>query len=220
MEKLPTILVVEDDSPTRQRLCKIISEHPSLHLAGYAANFFDGLEKLCEIRPTVLLTDLGLPDGNGLDLIHAIQQYELETESMVITVFGDERHVLKAIEAGATGYLLKDSDGESIAESILQLLAGGSPISPAIARHVLRRVTAEATQDNNEPETLLTARELEVLSLLGKGLSYTEVADTLQMSSGTVTTHVKHIYRKLAVRSRGEAVFEALQRGLLKIDRP
>lgn len=219
MEKLPTILVVEDDDPTRQRLCKLIDEHPALQLAGSAPDFSGGLEKLHELKPTVLLTDLGLPNGNGLDLINAIQQSELDTESMVITVFGDERHVLKAIEAGATGYLLKDSDGASIAESILQLLAGGSPISPAIARHVLRRVSDDARQQSSEPETILSARELEVLSLLGKGLAYTEVAHTLQMSNGTVTTHVKHIYRKLAVRSRGEAVFEALQRGLLKIDR-
>lgn len=171
--------------------------------------------------PAVLLTDLGLPDGNGIDLILAIRQLNLATEAMVITVFGDERHVFQAIEAGATGYLLKDSDATSIANAISQLLEGGSPISPAIARHVLRRVNQHAVESNSASQSgLLTDRELEVMTLLGKGLTYEEVARALEMSIGTVTTHIKHIYRKLAVRSRGEAVFEAMQLGLLKLDPP
>lgn len=169
----------------------------------------------------MLLTDLGLPDGNGIDLILAIRQLKLATEAMVITVFGDERHVFQAIEAGATGYLLKDSDATSIGDAIMQLLEGGSPISPAIARHVLRRVKQHSVEsDSPQQSSLLTSRELEVMTLLGKGLTYGEVAQALGMANGTVTTHIKHIYRKLAVRSRGEAVFEAMQLGLLKLDPP
>lgn len=213
--------MVEDDVETCRRLCRIIEQHPQFELSGYAFDFATGLELLTQQTPGVLLTDLGLPDGNGIDLILAIRQLKLATEAMVITVFGDERHVFQAIEAGATGYLLKDSDATSIGDAITQLLEGGSPISPAIARHVLRRVNQHAVESNSPPQaSLLTSRELEVMTLLGKGLTYEEVAQALSMSIGTVTTHIKHIYRKLAVRSRGEAVFEAMQLGLLNLDPP
>ncbi len=219
VEIRPTVLLVEDDDSTRTRLSAVIDDHPDLQLIGNAANCADALRILTDTRPTVLLTDLGLPDGNGLDLIRAALENGLATEAMVITVFGDEQHVFNAIEAGATGYLLKDSNAETVATAILQLLAGGSPISPAIARHVLRKL---APIDTHPPpsQSILTERESEVLTLLAKGCAYAEVAAALGMAPGTVTTHVKHLYRKLAVRSRGEAVFEAMQQGLLNITGP
>ncbi len=221
MGNLPSILLVEDDEPTRKRLSDVIDNHPELHLIGAAATYAEAHRMLLAAPPRVLLTDIGLPDGSGIELIETIAKQNLATEAMVITVFGDEQHVFNAIEAGATGYLLKESDAEAVAAAILQLLAGGSPISPAIARHVLRRLTPAT--DDKQPSAVksrLTEREHEVLSLLAKGLSYAEVAEGLDMSPGTVTTHVKHIYRKLAVRSRGEAVFEAMQQGLLNITVP
>ncbi|MEJ2393354.1 MAG: response regulator transcription factor [Candidatus Thiodiazotropha sp.] len=221
VETLPSILLVEDDTPTRRRLSDVISNHPALHLIGAASTYAEAHRMLVANPPRVLLTDIGLPDGSGIELINTITKQNLATEAMVITVFSDEQHVFKAIEAGATGYLLKESDGVEVAAAILQLLAGGSPISPAIARHVLRRLTP--VTDEKQPtgaKSSLTEREHEVLSLLSKGLSYAEVAEGLDMSPGTVTTHIKHIYRKLAVRSRGEAVFEAMQQGLLNISVP
>ena len=216
MTDLPTVLVVEDDDATRTRLCNTIDDHPGLHFLDGAASYAEGLQRLTDSPPSVLLTDLGLPDGSGLDLIRAVMERGFETESMVITVFGDEHHVLAAIEAGATGYLLKDNDAKAVAEGILQLLDGGSPISPGIARHVLRKLSCTAgDQSRKSSSGLLTARERDVLGMLAKGLLYAEVAEVLGISSGTVCTHIKHIYRKLAVHSRGEAVFEALQLGLL-----
>jgi DNA-binding NarL/FixJ family response regulator len=139
---------------------------------------------------------------------------------MVITVFGDERHVLSAVEAGATGYILKDGSNAYVADSILELLGGGSPISPAIARHLLKRFRADAPETPGGAEAArLTEREREVLVLLMKGFTFSEIGGLLHISAHTVTSHVKHIYQKLEVRSRGEAVYEALQLGILKEER-
>jgi DNA-binding NarL/FixJ family response regulator len=216
------VLLVEDDEHTRERLARVIAGHPQLALLAAVDCCGAARQVLAEQQPRVLLTDLGLPDGDGLELIREVQARRLPTEVMVITVFGDEQHVISAIEAGASGYLLKDGGADYIGQSIMQMLAGGSPISAAIARHVLRRF-----QNTPEPSPApqpapavpkLTSREQEVLCLIAKGFSYSEIADMLHVSSHTITTHVKNIYQKLSVRSRGEAVFEAVQMGLLKLD--
>jgi DNA-binding NarL/FixJ family response regulator len=137
---------------------------------------------------------------------------------MVITIFGDEQHVVTAIEAGAMGYLLKDGSAEYIGSSVLEMMAGGSPISPPIARYLLRRFRPpDAGEDDTAPPKL-SEREHEVLTLIVKGFSYAEIARLIGVSAHTVTTHVRNIYRKLEVHSRGEAVYEALQLGLVKID--
>ena len=136
MNDCPQILIVEDQEHTLNRLADAIRSNPQLSLVGTAANAADGEKFLQELRPDILLTDLNLPDGNGIDLILSAADLGT-TESMVITVFGDEKHVVNAIRAGATGYLLKDCDATNIGEAVLQLRDGGSPISPSIARHLL-----------------------------------------------------------------------------------
>ncbi|MCP5424767.1 MAG: response regulator transcription factor [Gammaproteobacteria bacterium] len=216
------VLLVEDDEHTRDRLARVITGHPQLELLAAVESCGAARQVLREHRPHVLLTDLGLPDGNGIELIREVQADAPTTEIMVITVFGDEHHVIGAIEAGASGYLLKDGGADYIGQSIMQMLAGGSPISAAIARHVLRRFQGASEPAPTAPETAnvprLTGREQEVLRLIAKGFSYGEIADMLHVSSHTITTHIKNIYQKLSVRSRGEAVFEAMQMGLLKLD--
>jgi len=132
--KRHSVLLVEDDEVTRARLARAIETHPELRLSGTAGSCREAIAALGREAPDVLLTDLGLPDGNGIDLIREVRRRELATESMAITIFGDERHVVAAVEAGATGYLLKDGSSDYVTESILQLLAGGSPISPPITK--------------------------------------------------------------------------------------
>lgn len=181
----------------------------------------EGLAQLEQNQPDVLLVDLGLPDGDGTDLIREIYLRGYSTDAMVITIFGDEKHVIRAIEAGATGYILKDGSNSYIADSIIQLKQGGSPISPPIARYLLNRFHSDQA-DIDKPEISmphLTEREVEVLSQLSRGFNFAEIAEILSISPHTVTSHVKHIYRKLAVRSRSEAVFEAVQLGLIDISR-
>jgi DNA-binding NarL/FixJ family response regulator len=214
-----TVLLVEDDDATRARLARAITLDGGLALVGAAASCREAREMLAGGAPDVLLVDLGLPDGSGIDLIRECKRVAAGTEAMVITVFGDEQHVVSAIEAGASGYLLKDGSNTYIADSVRALLNGGSPISPAIARHLLRRFQAPvpAERDAHGAEAPgLTDREHEVLALLVKGFTFAEIGDLLGISAHTVTTHVKHIYGKLAVRSRAEAVYEALQLGIVK----
>jgi DNA-binding NarL/FixJ family response regulator len=133
---------------------------------------------------------------------------------MVVTVFGDERHVLQSIEAGATGYLLKDLPAEELVEQIRVLRAGGSPISPIIARQLLTRFAATQAETSTSiavPDECapLSAQEVKVLSLTAKGYSYDEIAGLMQISRHTVQTYVKRTYRKLQVNSKFEALFEA-----------
>lgn len=224
-----TVLLVEDDAHTRHWLTQSINSHTELEVIASCANRETGLLALSLHKPDVLVTDLGLPDGSGIDIIHSARKNNANIEIMVITVFGDERHVLAAIEAGASSYLLKDGDTDYIGKAILQLLAGESPISAAIARQLLKRYHTKLPNDSNQaavepedksegkPKTQLTNRETEVLRCMAKGYTYNEAAEILGMSSHTVASHIKKIYRKLEVNSRSEAVYEAVQLGLVDI---
>lgn len=211
--KTTRVLVVEDDPTVLARLASLIDAAPDLSLVGTASTVNDGVSLLANARPDVLLTDLGLPDGSGVELIRQIADTGLDTEAMVVTVFGDESHVVEALEAGATGYLLKDLSASEIVSSIRQLLDGGSPISPAIARHLLKRFK----QEENPPALpeRLTNREHGLLKLIAKGYTAQEIADLEGITYYTVTTHIKNIYRKLAVNSRAEAIFEAISLKLI-----
>lgn len=213
------VLLVEDDPNTRERLAEAVVAHPELALQGAVGSCAAARSELARAIPAVLLTDLGLPDGDGTDLIRELRQEKLPTLPMVITVFGDEKHVVAAIEAGALGYLLKDGSPEYVGRSILELVAGGSPVSPAIARYLLRRFRSlETTVVQTDERPRLTERENETLRLIMKGFSYAEAAAVMGVAESTVTSHVRSIYRKLEVHSRSEAVYEALQLGLVKLD--
>jgi DNA-binding NarL/FixJ family response regulator len=213
--KQHSVLLVEDDAVTRTRLAQAVSAHARLRLQAEAGTCSEAMTQLERQTPDVLLVDLGLPDGSGIDIIREIRRRRLETEAMVITVFGDEQHVVAAIEAGASGYLLKDGTAEYVADSILELTSGGSPISPAIARHLLRRFRKQPASPGVQ-DAGLTEREEEVLALLVKGFTFGEIGGLLGISAHTVTSHVRHIYAKLEVRSRAEAVYEAMQLGIIK----
>jgi DNA-binding NarL/FixJ family response regulator len=212
------VILVEDDDRTRERLARAIDGHPQLRLLGTAATCAAARQILARERPAILITDLGLPDGSGIDLIREARAQAPDTLALVITVFGDEGHVVAAIEAGAMGYLLKDGTADYIGSSILEMVAGGSPISPPIARYLLRRFRTAEPSPAVASTTPLSDREREVLTLIVKGFSYAEIAGLLGVSTHTVTTHVRGIYRKLEVHSRGEAVYEALAMGLVKLD--
>lgn len=216
---MSSVLLVEDDGHTRERLAGIIMATPKLSLLGAAGSLAEAQTMLKDARPDVLLTDLGLPDGDGIELIKQVRASPPPSEAMVISVFGDERRVIAALKAGAAGYILKDGSTEHIGNAILQLLDGGSPISPAIARHLLKQLQpAEKAPPPEEAASLLSAREVDVLSAVAKGFTYNEIADMLNISFHTVSSHVKHIYRKLEVSSRSEAVYEAVNLGLISLD--
>ena len=218
------VLIVDDDPAVMQPFAAAVQAAPDMKVVGQAATLEAGLHLLRNTRPDMLLVDLGLPDGDGTALIAEAVRSLPDCEAMVVTVFGDEAHVLAAIEAGATGYLLKDASPTEIVEQLRVLKAGGSPISAVIARQMLRRSAAWSQAQRSaagpanaeDGDAMLSPREREVLELCAKGYSYEEIAPMLAVSRHTVTTFVKRIYRKLQVHSRTEAVYEARRMGLLR----
>jgi DNA-binding NarL/FixJ family response regulator len=215
--------IVEDDAVLREALVRHVAATGEFVVVGTAETRAAGLQ-LLSLGLDLLLVDLALPDGNGVDLIRHIHANGLSCRSLVVTVLGDVTTVVRAIEAGADGYLLKaGGDPEQVLVALRTVLSGGAPISPAVARHILGQLRApsQTAPKASKPKAALalTGRELEMLESLAKGLSYKEVAQLHAISHHTVAEHVKVIYKKLEVNSRAEAVFEALHSGILRLPR-
>jgi len=223
------ILLVEDDEPVRERLAKIIARWSGGQLLGACGRLAEAMTIIKDHPVDLLITDLNLPDGHGVQAIRMLRKLYPQAEAMVISVLADDRNVIEAIEAGATGYLLKDSDPIDILDAITELLAGRSPISSAIASTIVRRLGGRATKGDTKksdvaPESnkeaqaqALTPREMDILWGIAKGFTYGELAESLEISKNTVPVHIKNIYRKLQTNNRSEAVYEASRRGLIKL---
>lgn len=213
------VLVVEDDDLTRKAVCLSIEADPALTLAAAFDSLAPALAWLRAHAPEVLVSDLGLPDGSGIDLIRACTALHPQCDIMVLTTSSDEADVLESIEAGASGYLVKGAYKSEIARAILSLRDGEAPMSPAIARMVLQRIRLQGQGDDKAAQVAasaaLTKREQSILDLIARGDTYADIAALLSLSVSTVQTHIKSIYGKLSVHSRGEAVFEAQRQGLL-----
>lgn len=210
------VAIVEDDPEFRHRFAGIVAATGTLELVGTAATAKEGYALIDRGEAEIYLIDIGLPDESGIGLIRHIAQHQPGCNTMVVTVFGDDDHVIQSIQAGAAGYLLKDALPGEMEACILELHEGGSPMSPIIARRLLRLFRGAPTPSAATLETPLTERETETLTLVAKGLSFAEIGDALAISPHTVTAHVRKIYQKLSVHSRSEAVFEARQMGLLR----
>jgi len=214
----PTILIVEDSYATRMRLNNAITKGGNFQLLESVGDFKSAAEILKNNSPDILLTDLDLPDGNGIDLIKMLHLPEVKTQlAIVISIFGDGDHVINALKAGASGYLLKDDNFIDINNAITQMLQGGSPISPSIARHLLDELTLLPSYPITDEVNnyLLTKREKEVLILVSKGYTDKEIGDAFNLSIHTIKGYVKNIYKKLSVRNRMQAVHEAKLQGIL-----
>lgn len=227
---MPTfsVLIVEDQARFRDAFVHSLSSVADIELLGIAPDLPQGRRMFDQLLPDVLLVDLDLPGGSGIELIRHAAQTRPQCEVMVISVFGDEQHVLTSIEAGATGYLLKDSLALDLPGQLRSLRAGGSPISPVIARRLLMRLApaaghlSAAVHDSapaplgDEEAVALSEQESRVLHLAAKGFTFDEIAQFMQVSPHTVMTYVKRVYRKLHVRSKVEAIYEARRLGWLR----
>jgi DNA-binding NarL/FixJ family response regulator len=214
------VAIVEDDPDFRRALDLAVSGCPDMRLTVQAGTQAEGLAMLAGPPADVLLVDLGLPDGSGIAVIRGAARHWPQCSIMVSTNFGDEIHVMQSIEAGATGYLLKDSSPAKMGDEIRSLANGGSPISPIIARKVLARFRATAAASAGKPEAVseappLSQREQEVLVYITKGYTAHEIAGLMGLSHFTVRTFVRRIYSKLKVSSRAEAIYEARSQGWL-----
>jgi len=217
------IFLVEDHIDTNRHLSALMRASDNIEFMGTATTHHNALCFLRDNDIDCLVTDICLPDGSGLDLIKWCKENRPQMHSLVISVLGDETTLLKAISVGADGYLLKDTDEKRLCSALDDVMNGGAPISAFMAKHILKSVP----QENSTAENLtieidlpqLTTKESSVLNVIARGYSYKEAADHLNISPNTIPNHIKNIYRKLQVHSRGEAVYEALRLGIIdKID--
>ncbi|MBT9493518.1 MAG: response regulator transcription factor [Paucibacter sp.] len=224
-----SVLVVEDQARFREAFARSLASVPDIKLLGMAHDLPQGRQMFDACPPDILLLDLDLPGGSGIELIRHAAQTCPACEVMVITVFGDEQHVLASFEAGACGYLLKDSLALDLPAQLRALRCGGSPISPVIARRLLSRFAPAAHSPSarrpavaggaglsDENAVALSEQESRVLNLAAKGFTFDEIAGFMAVSPHTVMTYVKRVYRKLHVRSKVEAIYEARRLGWLR----
>lgn len=199
-----TVVVVEDDPRQREAIVGLIGSDTRLELVGDYSCAEDAVEVLPQLMPDVALVDLGLPGLSGEDLIRQLKPRMPGCQFLVLTVFASPKEVFGALNAGATGYLLKSEPADRIRQAVVDISRGEAPMSGAIARRVLARFESEPAQKGASYR--LSPREFEVLEMLARGLLYKEIATTTEMGLGTVRTHIRRIYEKLHVHNRTEAV--------------
>ncbi|WP_180033475.1 MULTISPECIES: response regulator transcription factor [unclassified Acinetobacter] len=216
------VLIVEDEYVIQCRLKNILKDLGYSDEVLLFANNVREAEYLLQQEPFCLaLIDLGLPDGNGISIIEKIHELGSQTLILVVSAWSIQDSLLKAIKAGATGYVLKERDDTEVSLAIRSILRGGAPIDPFIAREILKQISSSEPSSSLEQIVLdpeqesLTQREKEILSLVAQGLSNREIADELCVSRYTVESHIKHIYRKLSVSKRTKAVSTARHLGIL-----
>jgi DNA-binding NarL/FixJ family response regulator len=203
-----TVGIVEDDTLLRSTLKRLVGEADGFRCVATCATGEEALQKLPALQPQVVLMDLNLPQMSGIECIRRLKESLPATQIIVLTVYEDSEHIFRALKAGASGYLLKRSEPEEVLDAIKDAREGGAPMSSQIARRVVHSFH-EPAQSNADVK--LTERENEILSFLSKGFANKEIADKLEISVPTVRTHLRHIYEKLHVRSRTEAIVKYLK---------
>lgn len=215
------IYLIEDDPTILQFVQQTLLLRPQWRLLGQSGSLAQARQQALIANANVFLVDLGLPDGRGEEVLRLLARHQPDAELLVFTVFGEESRLVGALEAGATGYVLKGCTSEELIAAIEQIRDGGAPISPLLARLLLKQFRSVQESLPAHPPTellddvLLSDRETEVLKLVAKGYVNKEIAHKLAISPTTVASHVKNLYRKLAVHSRVQVVRVAQERGLL-----
>lgn len=219
------VFVVEDQTKILKNQLKLLETSAELEIVGTALSGESTMIELPRLTPDVLLLDLGLPRMSGIDVTRQVKERFPKVEVLIFTIFDEEDKVLEAVKAGASGYLLKGTPADKIVEAIKEVAAGGTVIQPNLARRLLKhfRIGEEpgapaAPAQTEEPELKpLSDREKEILQLIAKGVSNSEAAKLLNLSKATIRTHLEHIYKKLEVTNRVEAVTEGIRKGLISV---
>jgi two-component system, NarL family, nitrate/nitrite response regulator NarL len=211
-KKTPVRVVVADDHPVyRQGLVDAIRQNPGLELVGQAETGAQALEEIRRLKPDVAVVDMKMPELDGIELVEVIAREQLESRVLLLSGYLESGTIYRALEAGARGFLSKDSGSEAIRDAILAVSEGEMVLGPKTQDAIGREIRLRAPGGTST----LSRREREILSLIAKGLPVSEVANRLYLSPATVKTHLQRIYRKLGVSDRAAAVAEALRRGLL-----
>lgn len=203
-----TICIIEDILEIQNGLQSIIQANDSFQLLKCFDNAEDAISELPELKPNIVITDINLPVKSGIECVAEIKHNHPEIQFIMFTIYEDNDQVFEALKAGASGYIMKNTSPEKIIESLLELNEGGSPMSPKIARKVLNTFN----ETSSSVDALISPREKEVLELLSKGFLYKEIADKLSISMSTVKRHLNHIYQKLQVQNKTEAINKMLGR--------
>ncbi|MFI6359218.1 response regulator [Streptomyces sp. NPDC050743] len=206
-----TLLIVDDHPVVRDGLRGMFESAPGFRVIGEAANGTEAVARAAALDPDVILMDLRMPGGSGVDAIRELTRRGARAKVLVLTTYDTDSDTLPAIEAGATGYLLKDAPRDELFTAVRAAAEGRTVLSPAVASRLVHAVRAPRTPAG-EP---LSAREREVLALVAKGTSNREIARELFISEATVKTHLTHVYAKLGVNDRAAAVAAGYDRGIL-----
>lgn len=221
MHDITRIYLIEDDKTILRFVEDSLRLRPTWRLVGYSDTYTHADTMAAHSNADVFLVDLGLPDGRGEDMLRKLSVAKPDAELLVFTVFGDESRLIAALQMGATGYVLKGCSSDELIEAIEQIRDGGAPISPLLARMLLKtfRRPGEdlhtSASNHSTPAPTLSERETEVLKLVAKGYVSKEIAQKLGIGQATVSTHIKSLYRKLAVHTRVQVVRVAQERGLI-----
>lgn len=210
MKKL-SILIADDHPVVRDGLRGMLESQPDFEVVGEAADGAQAIKLVEELRPEIVLMDLRMPQVDGVTAIREIKNGQAETQILVLTTYDSDADILPAIEAGATGYLLKDSSREELYGAIRATARGDTVLAPSVAARLVGQMRAPA-------EERLSSRELEVLQLVAEGASNKDIASRLHISQATVKSHLIHIFGKLGVSDRTAAVTVALQRGIMRLE--
>lgn len=207
------VVLADDQAVVREGLVTLLGLLPGIEVVGSAADGVAAVELVAEHKPDVLLVDLRMPRGDGVETTAKVRAEYPSTEVVVLTTYADDDALLAALRAGARGFLTKDADAEAIARALRSAAAGQSTVDGELQRRLVEAVTRTAPVQTREIEGL-TAREIEVLRLIAAGLSNTEIARTLVVSEATVKTHVNHLFTKAGLRDRAQAVAFAYRAGI------
>lgn len=205
------LLVVDDHPVVRAGIVGMVASQDDFEIVGEAENGKEAIEKVGALTPDVVLLDLRMPVMDGVEVIESLSQEHPDVNVLVLTTYDTDADILRAVEAGATGYLLKDAPRETLFEAVRAAARGESVLAPTVAARLMGRMRAPA-------EEALSAREIEVLSLVAGGASNKQAAKALHISVATIKSHLIHIYEKLGVSDRTAAVTTALERGIIRLD--
>lgn len=214
MKKIVKIAIVEDNIGVRDSWVTLLNTEPGFNCVAVCGSGEDALKEFPRCRPDVALMDINLPGMSGIECTARLKQLLPELQILMVTVYADNEYVFEALKLGASGYLLKSADPSELTRSIREVIAGGAPMTGQIARRVVE--VFQQPQSARENRAELSKREVEVLELLAKGYANKEIAQRLGTSTETIRVHIRHIYEKLHVHSRTEAValyFTGNQRG-------